>query len=194
VKDILKMVVVLTLICAASGFTLALVHGVTKEPIEYARLKNIKEPAVKEVLSGYSNDPIKDRLSFPVGQDKKGRPVELTVFPAKKDGKTFAVAFESSGGGYNGPIGVMVGVNLADNQLSGISVVSHAETPGLGARITESQFTESFAGKDLGKELAVEDIHAISGATFSTKGVVDAVNQARQTLEEHRDRMVKQGG
>jgi electron transport complex protein RnfG len=104
------------------------------------------------------------------------------------------MAYESSGSGYNGPIGVMVGVNLADNQLTGISVVSHAETPGLGARIVESQFTESFAGKDVGKELAVGDINAISGATLSTEGVVDAVNKARQTLEEHRDRMVKQGG
>jgi len=188
------MMVVLTLICAASGFILALVHKVTKEPIEYAKLKNIKEPAVKAVLTGYTNDPIKDRIQIPMGKDKKGKPVALTVFPAKKDGKTFAVAFEGTGGGYNGPIGVMVGVNLTDKKLTGISVVSQAETPGLGARITEKQFTDSFAGKPLDKDLSVDSINAISGATFSTKGTVAAVNQARSLLEKFGAQMVKQGG
>ncbi len=193
-KDILKMVVVLTLICAASGFTLALVHQVTKEPIEYAKLKNVKEPAVKAVLSGYDNDPIKDRITIPVGKDKKGKPVKLVVFPAKKGGKTFAVAFEGSGTGYHGQIGVMVGINLKSNKITGISIVSHTETPGLGARITEPQFTDSFKGKSLAKELKPDDINALSGATFSTKGTVAAVNQARALLDKYRDQMVKQGG
>jgi len=193
VKDILKMVVVLTLICAVSGLTLAAVYDVTKGPIEYARLKNVKEPAVKAVLSGYDNDPIKDRVQIPIGTDKKGKPVNLVVFPAKKGGKTFAVAFEGTGSGYGGNIGVMVGINLADNNVSGISIVGHSETPGLGARITETQFTDSFKGKSLAKELTTDDINAISGATLSSKGSVAAVNQARGLLEKYRDKIV-QGG
>lgn len=192
-KDILKMVVVLTLICAVSGLTLAAVYDVTKGPIEYARLKNVKEPAVKAVLSGYDNDPIKDRVQIPIGTDKKGKPVNLVVFPAKKGGKTFAVAFEGTGSGYGGNIGVMVGINLADNNVSGISIVGHSETPGLGARITETQFTDSFKGKSLAKELTTDDINAISGATLSSKGSVAAVNQARGLLEKYRDKIV-QGG
>ena len=188
------MVVVLTVICAVSGFTLALVQQVTKEPIEYAKLKNVKEPAVKAVLTGYSNDPIKDRIQIPVGKDKKGRPVMLTVFPARKDGKTYAVAFESEANGYHGPIGVMVGVNLNDDKLTGIGIVSHSETPGLGARIVEKQFTDSFKDKSLEKELKKDDIAALSGATLSTNGVVSAVNQAREILAKYRDQMVKQGG
>ncbi|KMY66676.1 hypothetical protein AAU61_16325 [Desulfocarbo indianensis] len=192
-KDILKMVVVLTLICAVSGLTLAAVYDVTKGPIEYARLKNVKEPAVKAVLSGYDNDPIKDRVQIPIGTDKKGKPVNLVVFPAKKGGKTFAVAFEGAGSGYGGNIGVMVGFNLADNNISGISIVGHSETPGLGARITETQFTDSFKGKSLAKELTTDDINALSGATLSSKGSVAAVNQARGLLEKYRDKIV-QGG
>jgi len=191
VRDIIKMLVVLTVICAVSGFSLALVHDVTREPIEYSRLKFVKEPAVKAVLSGYQNDPIKDRLVIPVGTDKKGKPVKLIVFPAKKDGKTFAVAFESAAGGYHGDIGVMVGVDINSKKLSGISIVSHTETPGLGARIIEPNFTDSFKGKSLDKDLGVSDISALSGATFSTKGVVTAVNKARATLDKYRDKMVQ---
>ena len=112
-----------------------------------------------------------------MGKDKKGKPVKLIVFPAKKDGKTFAVAFESGAQGYHGDIGVMVGVDLASKKLTGISIVEHTETPGLGARITEPNFTDSFKGKPLDKELGVGDINALSGATLSTKGVVAAVNQ-----------------
>ncbi len=192
-KDIIKMIVVLTLICAASGLTLAAVYDVTKGPIEYAKLKNVKEPAVKAVLSGYDNDPIKDRIEIPVGKNKKGKTVNLVVFPAKKAGKTFAVAFEGTGSGYGGNIGVMVGIDLAKNDVTGISVVGHTETPGLGARIMEAQFTDSFKGKSLAKELTKEEINALSGATMSTKGTVAAVNQARGLLEKYRDKMV-QGG
>jgi electron transport complex protein RnfG len=143
------------------------------------------------VLAGFQNDPIKDRLVIPVGKDKKGKPVNLIVFPAKKDGKTYAVAFESTAGGYHGEIGVMLGVNLTDQTLTGISIVSHTETPGLGARIVEPSFTDSFKGKPMDKPLAVGDINALSGATFSTKGVVEAVNKAQAILSKYRDKMVK---
>lgn len=189
-KEIAKLVVVLALICGISGFVLAYVKDLTAEPIEYAKIKNVKEPAVRSVLSGYDNDPIKDRVSFPVGNDKYGRPVSLVVFPAKKAGKTFAVAFESSGVGYKGPIGVMVGVDVDSNKLTGISVVGHSETPGLGSRILEPGFTDPFKGQDLAKDLTKDNIQALSGATLSTNGVLAAVNNARTMLTQHRDKMV----
>ena len=189
-KEIAKLVVVLALICGISGFVLAYVKDLTAEPIEYAKIKNVKEPAVKAVLSGYDNDPIKDRVSFPVGADKYGRPLSLVVFPAKKSGKTFAVAFESAGKGYHGEVGVMVGVDVAANKLTGISVVSHSETPGLGSRITLPSFTDPFKGLAFDKDLGKDNIQALSGATLSTNGVLAAVNAARATLDKYRDKMV----
>ena len=41
-------------------------------------------------------------ITIPMGTDDKGKPVKLAVFPAKKDGKTIAVAFEDSAKGYSG--------------------------------------------------------------------------------------------
>ena len=120
-----------------------------------------------------------------------GRPVKLVVFPAKRGGKTFAVAFEGTGKGYHGDIGVMVGIDLKTDKLTGIAIVSQSETPGLGARIVEKSFTDPFKGQSLAKPLTKDRIHALSGATFSTNGVLAAVNQARDILTRYRKQMVQ---
>jgi electron transport complex protein RnfG len=168
------MMVVLTLIGAASGLTLSVIYRVTKTPIEYQTIKFVKEPAVKKVLTGYENDPIMDRKKLTVGTDERGNPVELTIFPAKKDGETFAVALEGTGKGYHGTIGVMVGVSK-DGEILDIGVTSQSETPGVGTKVTEPSFTDRFKGLSATGEVAVD---GISGATYSSKGVMAAVNQA----------------
>jgi electron transport complex protein RnfG len=177
------MVVVLFVICATSGVVLSYVNEATKAPREYQYIKFVQEPSMKAVLTDFDNDPIKERINVVVGEDGEGNPIEKVVFPAKKDGKTEAVAFSASAKGYHDLIEVMVGVG-PDGKLTGISIMSHTETPGLGARIVEAKFTDQFAGLDLDTtKLASEGgkVDALSGATFSTVGVIAAVTEA---LEE----------
>jgi len=174
VRDILKMIIVLTIIGAVSGLALSLVYEGTKAPIEYQTIKFVKEPAVKKVLTGYDNDPIADRKKIRIGEDERGKPIELIIFPAKKAGATFAVALEGKGKGFGGLIGVMVGVSK-DGKLLDIGITSHSETPGIGARVSEPFFTERFKGLATDREVTVD---GISGATYSSKGVMAAVTQA----------------
>jgi electron transport complex protein RnfG len=185
VRDIIRMMVILTLICAASGLTLSLIHRVTEAPIEYQTIKFVKEPAVKKVLTGsdYDNDPILDRKRIVIGTDEKGSPVELTIFPAKKDGETFAVAIEGEGKGFGGLIGVMVGVSKNGTVLD-IGITSHSETPGIGSRVTEPTYTTQFQGLPATGELKVD---GISGATYSSKGVMSAVTQALGYVAKFRE-------
>ena len=68
----------------------------------------------------------------------------------------------------------MVGVGK-DGTLLDISITNHSETPGIGSRVTEASFTDEF--KDLSIEEEV-DVDGVSGATYSSKGVMGAVNQA----------------
>jgi len=178
-----RMVVVLTLIGAAAGLTLAAVHRLTAGPIEYQTIKFVKEPAVKKVLSGYDNDPILDRTAIQVGTDARGNPVELTVFPAKKDGDTFAVAVEGTGKGYHGEIGVMVGIS-EEGKILDIGITSHSETPGIGARVTTPGYTDRYKGLPAQKGVSVD---ALSGATYSSKGVVAAVNEAVGSVNKYRE-------
>lgn len=185
-RDLIKMVVVLAVICTTSGVVLSYVNEATEAPREYQYIKYVQEPSLKAVLSGYDNDPIKDRIRVPLGEDKQGNPVEKVIFPAKKDGETFAVAYSSVAKGYHDLIEVMVGVGPG-GKLTGISIMSHSETPGLGARIVEPKFTDQFAGLDLDTtKLSSEGgkVDALSGATFSTVGVITAVSAALEQFPE----------
>ena len=173
-RDILKMIIVLTIIGAVSGMALSLVYEGTKAPIEYQTIKFVKEPAVKKVLTGYDNDPIADRKKIRIGEDERGKPIELIIFPAKKAGATFAVALEGKGKGFGGLIGVRGGVSKEGTVLD-IGITSHSETPGIGSKVSETFFTDRFKGLKTDREVNVD---GISGATYSSKGVMAAVTQA----------------
>jgi electron transport complex protein RnfG len=109
-----------------------------------------------------------------VGEDERGKPIEIVVFPAKKTGQTFAIAIEGEGKGFGGLIGVMVGVSR-QGKLLDIGITSLKETPGIGSKVTEASFTDQFKGLEAKGELKVD---GISGATYSSKGVMAAVDQA----------------
>ena len=97
---------------------------------------------------------------------------------AKKGGKTQVIAYSAAAKGYHDLIEVMVGVG-PDGKLTGISIMTHTETPGLGARIVEPEFTDQFAGLDLDTtKLSAEggQVDTLSGATSSTVGVITALN------------------
>ena len=185
-RDLIKMVVVLFVICSTSGVVLSYVNEVTEEPREYSYIKFVQEPSMKAVLSDYDNDHIKERIKLAVGEDEEGNPVEVVVFPAKKGGKTEAIAYSAAAKGYHDLIEVMIGVN-PDGTLTGISIMTHTETPGLGARIVEPEFTDQFAGLDLDTtKLAAEGgkVNTLSGATFSTVGVIAAVSAALEQFPQ----------
>jgi electron transport complex protein RnfG len=180
VRDLIKMVVVLFVICATSGVVLSYVNEATKAPREYQYIKFVQEPSMKAVLKDFENDPIKERIKVVVGEDGEGNLIEKVVFPAKKGGKIQAVAFSAVAKGYHDLIEVMVGVG-PDGKLTGVSIMTHTETPGLGARIVEPAFTDQFAGLDLDTtKLSAEGgkVDTLSGATFSTVGVITAVTEA----------------
>jgi len=185
-RDLIKMVVVLLVICTTSGVVLSYVNEATEEPREYSYIKFVQEPSMKAVLGDYDNDPVKERIKLVVGEDEEGNPVEVVVFPAKKGGNTEAIAYSATAKGYHDLIEVMIGVG-PDGTLTGISIMTHTETPGLGARIVEPQFTDQFAGLDLDTtKLAAEGgkVDTLSGATFSTVGVIAAVSAALEQFPQ----------
>jgi electron transport complex protein RnfG len=177
------MIVVLAVICACSGLVLSFTNQATLAQRENQLLTFVQGPSISFVLSGleYDNDPIQDRITVSLGEDEQGNPVELTVFPAKQGGDTVALAYASSGTGYGGDIDVMVGFDLG-GKLTGVGVMTHSETPGLGARIEEPQFIDQFRNLEVQGDVQLSQnggtIDGISGASISSKGVVSAVNKA----------------
>lgn len=174
-KEMIKMMVVLSLICGISGITLAALKEATTPTIEEQVLTYVQAPAIESVLNGYDNNPIKDRKKFSVG----GK--DVMVFPAIRDGSLVGVAFETAGKGYGGNIGVMVGFDVTADALTGIGITTMKETPGLGSRVADHGYTSQFRSHpidsmDLKKNGG--DIDAVAGATISSTGTVSAVRDA----------------
>jgi electron transport complex protein RnfG len=181
-RNILRLFVTVAIFSCFSGALLAAVKSGTEARIEYQQLKFVKGPVLQEIMAGSSNDPLVDRFKVQDGEE------ERSIFVGVFDGKRNTVAFETFGKGYGGDIGVMVAVNLENDKIVGVGVTTHSETPGLGARVkTEPDFTAQFKGLSIQQPYKVRgdggNIDAVSGASFSSRGVCNAVNSAEEIYQ-----------
>ena len=150
-REMIQMVVVLTILSCVSGILLASIESGTKEQIAYQQLKFVKGPAILSILEGASNDPIVDRFKLKDGE------IERDFFVGVFDGQANTVAFETSGKGYGGDVGLMVGVDLTDGKIVGVGVTTHSETPGVGSRAKdEPELSAQFKGLPLEGEYTVK--------------------------------------
>lgn len=187
-RSLVSMVISLTVISTICGVALGGLNAVTAPIIEEQSLRNLQVPAVELALPDARNDLLEDRVTLEVGED------ELVLFPARREpgGEPYAVAFQQVGTGYKPGLGVVVAIDPTKNQVAGIAVSSHAETPGLGARAKEEPFLrDQFRGLPLETTFALKQdgggIDAISGATTTSRGVCKAVTDAVAFYREHEE-------
>ncbi len=192
-REMVKMVITLTILAAFSGGLLAAVKTSTSERIDQAVLEYVQGPAILSIMEDVSNDPLADRFSLEID----GSAVDF--FVGKKNGVPEVVAFETKASGYGGDIGVMVGINLDTGEIHGIGVTTHSETPGVGARAeTDVRFKNSFAGIPVTAEDKIQigddggDIAAIGGATVTSRAVSLAVRRAGNIFEQHKSEIKKE--
>lgn len=176
-REMIKMVVVLTILSSFSGGLLAAIRNSTKDKIELQQLTFVKGPAIKSILAGASNDPIMDR--FKIEHESGTASFYVGVF----DGAADRVAFESAGKGFGGDLGLMVGVDIKDDKIIGVGVTTHSETPGIGSKAkSDPSFTKQFEGMGLMGTFQVKtdggQVDAITGATITSRGVAFGVTQA----------------
>lgn len=158
-----RMVVILAAICTGIALLLSVVNMLTENVIA----ENVVKEQNKAVLS-----------IFPDGEEVKEYTLDSgeTVFAIIKDGGIIGCCVNSVGSGYGGDINLMVGIDT-DGKVSGISFVSMSETPGVGTKVKGEGFVSQFLG--LGENAVIGgNVDGISGATFSSKGVAEAVNNA----------------
>jgi len=189
--EMIKMVVVLGVLGILSGGSLAYINQSTKDKIESQVLKYEQGPAIMAIFKGAENNPIEDRFKITEGGTAK------SFFVAKLDGKTDYVAFESSGVGFGGDIGVMVGVDVTDDKIVGVEVTTLSETPGIGARAkTDPTFVSQFKGltlKDTFKAKADGgQVDAMSGARVTSRGISVALTDASAYYHQNKSKIVEQ--
>ena len=187
------MVVALLVITAVSGGLLGLVYGMTKDAIaEVDQKKN--EAAIKAVL------PLEGEITYKADTLKYTADGLTMNFPCTlaydANGNFKGVAIKTYEGGFGGKIDMMVGF-LADGTIKGTSVLSHAETPGLGANMT-GKFKDQFVDKNPASyKLSVTkdggDVDAITAATITSRAFSKAVDKAYKAFEANKSKFMKGG-
>ncbi|MDR2883940.1 MAG: RnfABCDGE type electron transport complex subunit G [Deferribacteraceae bacterium] len=174
-NDIIRYALTLSVIALLSALLMAFVYGLTKPAIDEARRQDFLI-GLNAVLPEYDNSPDLDAIIID----------NQSVYVAKKGGAIVGyAAVGHSPKGYGGTVSVIVGA-LADSTISGVVVVKHTETPGLGDRIITAAFLSIFEGSHISREYAVKadggHVDQFSGATISPRAVCDAVNTANALL------------
>ncbi len=146
----------------------------------------------------FDNDILSDVVPI-ADPEWLGQAEPTLVYRARRGGEPQAAAFRVvAPDGYAGDIELMMGVR-ADGVVSGVRVISHRETPGLGDGIEarRSDWIEGFAGRSLGNPgesgwRVRRDGGAFdqfSGATITPRAVVAAVHRGLRFFEQHRARI-----
>ncbi len=87
--------------------------------------------------------------------------------------------------GYGGPMVVLAAVDL-DGNISGFTIVEQRETLSFLRRILNSDLFKSLSGRNIGDELSIGvDIDAVSGATVSSKALVESLKKAGREAAIH---------
>lgn len=184
-----NMVVTLVLVTGIAAAALGFVYDFTKEPIAAAKLKAQTE-AIKQVLPAFDTLGESYKLVAEEGGDS------LEFFPAYKNNELVGTAIKTyTKKGFSGLISVMAGVDKSGN-FSGYSVLEHAETPGLGSKMTtwfnnpekpnqyvigkNPETTNFTVSKDGG------DIDAITASTITSRAFLDAMSRAFKGYEKQK--------
>jgi len=184
VKNLLKPAFSLLFIAAAVTGLLVAVNAFTAEPIEN-QLKKTRENTMREAL------PL--AAEFTEVETEKSGSVVAVYEGFRKTDETVGFVIELIKPGYSGGIHMMVGISSLDDEITGMRIVRHTETPGLGARATNESFYKRFDGLPLSplsvSRIPSDDknkIDALTGATITTQAIVDAVNEAVSWRENFR--------
>ncbi len=185
--EIIKISVILCLITSVAACLLGYANSVTAPIIEKNTIEK-QNTAMKTVLpEAESFEETKAELP----EDISGN-ITALYKGTDASGKTVGVCAMTSTNGYGGAVTMAVGVS-ADGSVSGIDIISHSETPGLGANASKDEFKSQFAGKTAGIGVSKgsasgNEINAVSGATITSKavtlGVNSAITAAEQVLKE----------
>ena len=171
-SNLTNMVLVLGLVCLVCSAVLGGAYVITKAPIEAAAAAKT-QAAVAQALPHFENLDYNADNSY------------YTAF----DGETVVgYAIESTVVGFGGPLSLMVGVT-SDGVVYNTSVLSHSETPGLGAKCsTDAKFMDQWRGFDpVVKKLSVKkdggDVDAITASTITSRAYTLAVENALKVFD-----------
>ncbi len=174
-KEVVQVIVVMVLISAVAAAALAVTYTPTQVKLKELQAAQ-QEEALKVILpAAVTFPPVTD------GVDDAGDPVVLYYRGVDASGNTVGYVVKRQQVGAQGIIELMAGISSDFNTITGMQVMKHSETPGLGALIVTDEFKGQFVNKpvsDVSLKSNGGQIDAITGATISSQAVVDALHSA----------------
>lgn len=186
---------VFAIICTACVSIISqLTNPIIAQQEQNALLKTLNQLIPVE---SYDNDILSS--CFTVNDELLGEGLPQPVFIAKKNNQPISLMIEASTfRGYSGEITLAIGINKS-GQLSGVRVLHHTETPGLGDKIqsNKTDWLLSFNGKTYQKSEQQRwdvkknggDFDAFTGATITPRAVVLAVKDALIYFEKNKQKL-----
>ena len=169
-NNVLYTTIVLSVICAGVALLLATVHQITKPVIETAIMKE-KETAISQLIPGF--------LSFEVYKPTLTDADELYIVKSENQTDYCIIVTPT---GFGGDIELMVAIT-PELKVSGIKVLAHTETAGVGTKIQNENFLNSFVGVKM--DTLKDGVDVISGATVSSTAVKKGVSVALEAVENY---------
>ncbi len=171
-KTILRPALTLMIICLIVTAGLGGVDALTKDRIAQLAAEAEQQARAEVLTTADSFEALSNKLY--IGKDSAGAKIGYVII--------------TEASGYGGKVRVMTGIDV-DGAVTGVSILSHNETVGLGANCTKESFWGQFLGKipggnkytvyKFGTAAPSEGgIEAISSATISSNAVVKAINEA----------------
>jgi Na+-translocating ferredoxin:NAD+ oxidoreductase subunit G len=171
----------------------------TRDQIEQAE-RAAAQAALFEIIPQalHTNDLLEDTMAIPQeAWGQLGLAQGGLIHRARQNDEVTAVIIPSvAPDGYSGAIRMLVGINR-DGSLSGVRVLSHRETPGLGDKVdlSRSDWILSFDGRSLGnpqpERWAVRRDGGVfdqfTGATITPRAVINQVRRALEFSEEYHE-------
>ncbi len=181
--DLVNPSVSLFLICLLTALLLAVISAVT-EPIIQAQNAAREQAARQEVLPAAT-----EFEELEAGQSSDSSVELLSVYRGLQNQKAVGHVLSLRTRGYGGAVDIICATD-SEARITGLRILSANETPGLGAKISDSKFYSQYEGKGGEKELKVyraadqgrdqdpNAIDAIASATISTRAVTRAAQEA----------------
>jgi electron transport complex protein RnfG len=182
-NETLKLGLILFIITAISASVLAISNDITAPKIAEAdRLKD--KLAKEEILPQGDKFDSLDENKLKEIQDIDSNILE--IYEGYNGNDVIGYTVKTKAKGYGGEIELMVGIST-EGKITGINILNHGETPGLGANATKSYFLDSFKNKSVENDLTASkdpkgdnEVQALTSATITTNAVVDGVNSVRE--------------
>lgn len=177
------MVLVLFAITLIASASVGGIYLLTKEPIALAE-QNAKTAALAQVLPSFEETSM---------QTLTLDELDIEVYTATAGGAVVGYAINTATmNGFSGLIRLMVGIS-PEGEVLNVNVLSHAETPGLGSKMTDegNPLLASIQNKMLNdivykvkKDDKSGDFDSLTAATISSRAYVDAIERAKSAYNQ----------